>query len=196
MLTTKHEIAIDSAGPGRFRGGLGIEKGGLPSIPHGVWLNQGTEDERFLGSFFSPVPIQPGDVSTRPSAGGGGFGDPLERTAEEVLEDVIDDYVSIEHAAADYGVVIEEVDAELDDYRIPAEQTEALRIQIRANRRGWLDEDAEAVAARYRECKLGMLDVIRRHDVILHWGTGELLENSTTEYRQLMQRRSAAHWDS
>lgn len=223
VLTTKHEIAIDSAGPGRFRGGLGIEKGGmltdahstvmsyccdrarsitwgieggLPSIPHGVWLNQGTEDERFLGSIFSSVPIQPGDVFTRPSAGGGGFGDPLERTAEEVLEDVIDGYVSIERAAADYGVVIEEVDAELDDYRILAEQTEALRIQIRANRHGWLDEDAEAVAARYREGKLGMLDVIRRHGVILHWGTGELLENSTTEYRQLMQRRSAAHWDS
>ena len=223
VLTTKHEIAIDSAGPGRFRGGLGIEKGGmltdahstvmsyccdrsrsitwgieggLPSIPHGVWLNQGTEDERFLGSIFSSVPIQPGDVFTRPSAGGGGFGDPLERTAEEVLEDVIDGYVSIDRAAADYGVVIEEVDAELDDYRILAEDTEALRTQIRASRRGWLEEDAEAVAARYREGKVGMLDVIRRHGVILHWGTGELLENSTTEYRQLMQRRSAAHWDA
>lgn len=221
VLTTKHEIAIDSAGPGRYRGGLGIEKGGmltdahstvmsyccdrsrsitwgieggLPSIPHGVWLNRDTEDEQFLGSIFSSVPLQPGDVFTRPSAGGGGFGDPLERTPAEVLEDVIDGYVSIERAAADYGVIIEEVDAEVDDYRILETETTALRTEIRAGRHGWLQEDAEGVAERYRNGELDMLDVIRRYGVILHWGTGELLESSTAEYRQLMQRRSAAHW--
>ncbi|MGH3652145.1 hydantoinase B/oxoprolinase family protein [Glutamicibacter sp.] len=223
VLTTKHEIAIDSAGPGRFRGGLGIEKGGmltdahstvmsyccdrsrsitwgieggLPSIPHGVWLNRGTADERFLGSIFSSVPLQSGDEFTRPSAGGGGFGDPLQRPTQEVLEDVIDGYVSIERAAADYGVVIEEIDADLDNYEALESETQALRSRIRADRRGWLEEDAESVAARYREGTVGMLDAIRRYGVILHWGTGELLENSTTEYRQLMQRRSAAHWEA
>ncbi len=59
----------------------GIE-GGLPSIPHGVWLNKGTDEERFLGAVFSDVPIRSGDTFTRPSAGGGGFGDPLERDPE------------------------------------------------------------------------------------------------------------------
>ncbi len=119
MLTDAHSTVMSYCCDRSRSITWGIE-GGLPSIPHGVWLNQGTEDERFLGSIFSSVPIQPGDVFTRPSAGGGGFGDPLERTPEEVLEDIIDGYVSIDRAAADYGVVIEEVDAELDDYRILA----------------------------------------------------------------------------
>ena len=30
-------------------------KGGLPSLPHGVWLNKGTRQERFLGAVFSNV---------------------------------------------------------------------------------------------------------------------------------------------
>ena len=30
--------------------------GGLPSIPHGVWLNRGRDNERFLGAVFSDVP--------------------------------------------------------------------------------------------------------------------------------------------
>ena len=65
VLTTAHQIVPDSGGPGRFRGGVGVSKGGrltepegavmsyccdrarsitwgieggLPSIPHGVWL--------------------------------------------------------------------------------------------------------------------------------------------------------------
>ncbi|GAA1876631.1 hydantoinase B/oxoprolinase family protein [Paeniglutamicibacter psychrophenolicus] len=221
VLTTRHEIAMDSAGPGRYRGGLGIEKGGvltdafdtvmsyccdrarsitwgieggLPSIPHGVWLNKGTEGERYLGSNFSSVPVQSGDTFTRPSAGGGGFGDPLLRTADEVREDVIDGYVSIERAAKDYGVVIREIDAELDEFEIDEAATTQLREQIRAARQGWLTEDAHAVAERYRNGTTDMLDVIRRHGVILDWGTGELYENTTAEYRQLMKRRSSAHW--
>src|SRR5699024_11622034 len=93
----------------------GIE-GGLPAIPHGVWLNKGTPDERYLGATFSNVAVQAGDEFTRPSAGGGGFGDPLERPADEVLEDVIDQYVSIDRAERDYGVVIKAIDPELDQY--------------------------------------------------------------------------------
>src|SRR5690606_31947971 len=66
VVTSKHEIVTDSGGPGEFRGGCGVEKGGiltnientvmsyscdrarsvtwglfggLPSTPHGAWLN-------------------------------------------------------------------------------------------------------------------------------------------------------------
>lgn len=221
VLTTMHAIATDSGGPGRFRGGCGIEKGGmltdasstvmsyccdrarsitwgieggLPSIPHGVWLNKGTADERFLGSNFSSVPIGPGDSFTRPSAGGGGFGDPLEREPEAVREDVIDGYVSIERAAKDYGVVIREVDAELDRYEIDDDATQAARDAIRSQRRGWLEDDAADVAFRYRSGELPLLDVIRRYGVILDWGTGELFPDTTAQFRALMQRRSAASW--
>ena len=38
--------------------------------------------------------------------GGGGWGDPLERDVEAVLDDVWDEYVSIDAALRDYGVVI------------------------------------------------------------------------------------------
>ncbi|WP_237221588.1 hydantoinase B/oxoprolinase family protein [Rothia nasimurium] len=222
VLTTMHQIGVDSGGPGRFRGGCGIEKGGtltdaestvmsyccdrarsitwgieggLPSIPHGVWLNKGTADERFLGSVFSSEPVQAGDTFYRPSAGGGGFGDPLERSVEDVLEDVIDGYVSVERAAADYGVVVSVIDAELDEYSIDGAATAKEREYIRANRVSWLSEDAASVAERYRNGELGMLDVIRRYGVILDWGTGELLAESTRQHREQMVRRSQASWE-
>ena len=38
--------------------------------------------------------------------GGGGWGDPLDRPAERVLDDVLDEYVSVESARRDYGVVL------------------------------------------------------------------------------------------
>ena len=86
-------------------------------MPHGVWLNRGDDDERFLGANFSGVPVKEGDRFERPSAGGGGLGDPLERDPDEVLEDVADGYVTIKRAALDYGVVVEEVDVELAEYK-------------------------------------------------------------------------------
>ena len=54
---------------------------------------------------------------------GGGYGDPLERKPELVLEDVIDDYVSIERAEKDYGVVIRALDPDILDYEIDFEAT-------------------------------------------------------------------------
>ncbi|MCX6095343.1 MAG: hypothetical protein NT125_01235, partial [Candidatus Bipolaricaulota bacterium] len=39
--------------------------------------------------------------------GGGGYGSPLERDPDKVLEDVLNEYVSCEKAKEDYGVVIE-----------------------------------------------------------------------------------------
>ena len=69
--------------------------------------------EEWLGSVFSDVPIGQGDVFSRPTAGGGGFGDPLERDPAAVRQDVADDYVSVERAAKDYGVVIKVIDADL-----------------------------------------------------------------------------------
>jgi N-methylhydantoinase B len=221
VLTTAHRIVTDSGGPGRYRGGFGLEKGGvltdchktvmsyccdrarsvtwgidggLPSIPHGVWLNKGTDDERFLGATFSNVQVGPGDTFTRPSAGGGGYGDPLTRDPAAVVEDVIDGYVSIERAAKDYGVVITVVDAELDQFAIDPEATRALRTQIAGERRTWLEENPHEVAERYRAGELDTLDMVRRYGVIVHWGTGELFENTTAQYRELMQKRSASHW--
>jgi N-methylhydantoinase B len=221
VVTTGHEIVTDSGGPGTYRGGCGVEKGGrltqaagtvmsyccdrarsitwgldggLPSNPHGVWLNRGADGERFLGAVFSNVPVGEGDVFTRPSAGGGGLGDPLARDPAAVREDVADGYVSLERARADYGVVLRVVDAEIDEYEVDEAETAAERERIAAARAGWLEEDAEAVAARYRAGELGVLDLIRRYGVIVDWGDGTLFPKTTETFREMLRRRSAAHW--
>lgn len=221
VLTSEHRIATDSGGPGLHRGGCGLEKGGiltdcestvmsyccdrarsvtwgseggLPSIPHGVWLNRGTEREVFLGATFSNVPVEPGDSFVRPSAGGGGFGDPLLRDPLEVIEDVIDGYVSVEGAARDYGVVVRPVDPEVDEYEHDADATSAMRQQIASERRDWLEEDAQDVARRYRSGELDVYDLVRRYGVIVHWGTGTLYERTTEQFREVLRKRAAAHW--
>ena len=221
VVTTQHTIRTDSGGPGKFRGGCGVEKGavltqadqtvmsyccdrarsiawgiegGLPSLPHGVWLTKAQSDVEFLGAVFSSVPIEEGDRFTRPSAGGGGFGDPLERDPEAVLEDVADEYVSIERALIDYGVVVELVDADLVEYSLDLEATAAARTRIRGERESWLREDAESVARRYREGELNALDLVRHYGVILDWGTGEVLPQTTETFRAMMARRAVPHW--
>lgn len=41
---------------------------------------------------------------------------------------------------------------------------------------------------------LTLHDVLRRHGVILDWGTGELMEKSTRQYRETLQQRASVHW--
>ena len=51
--------------------------------------------------------------------GGGGWGDPLDRDPQAVLDDVLDEYVSVEGARRDYGVVLtgslEDLTLEVDE---------------------------------------------------------------------------------
>lgn len=64
--------------------------------------------------------------------GGGGWGDPLYREPERVMKDVRDEYVSIEGARRDYGVVIEG-DPRLypEDLTVDMNATEQLRTKMR-----------------------------------------------------------------
>ena len=222
ILTTEFEILTDSAGPGKWRGGVGVRKtsimleaektvisyicdreraivwgieGGLPSMPHGLSIKRaGAEEEDWLGSVFSDVPIGSGDVFSRPTAGGGGFGDPLERDPALVLEDVADDYVSIERAAKDYGIVLTVVDAEICAYAVDEAATKATREAIRRQRSRWLATDPEEVAAGYRAGEIDQLDVVRRYAVVLDWDTGALLPVSTGQFREMFHKRTAATW--
>ncbi|MFD1588254.1 hydantoinase B/oxoprolinase family protein [Halorientalis brevis] len=221
LLTSEHSIVTDSAGPGEYRGGCGVRKGGqllacensvisycsdrarsitwginggLPGIPHGVTLEQGDDDPEEMGTVFSNHPIEESDEFVRPSSGGGGFGDPLDRDPAAVLEDVKDDYVSVERAKTDYGVVIEEIDADLCDYEIDEEATAEEREHIRTNREDWLREDPDAVAQRYRDGDLDQLDLIRQYGVILDWSNGELLERTTEQFREMLVERAESEW--
>jgi N-methylhydantoinase B len=58
--------------------------------------------------------------------GGGGWGDPLDRDQQAVLDDVWDEYVSVEGALRDYGVVLvgsaENMSLALDEEATAAER--------------------------------------------------------------------------
>jgi N-methylhydantoinase B len=209
--------------PGKWRGGAGVRKtsilreaekavisyicdreravvwgtnGGLPSMPHGLHLKRaGKQEIAWLGSVFSDVPLASGDVFSRPTAGGGGYGDPLERDPAMAREDVADGYVSIERAAREgLRCCMEVIDLDLCAYEIDVAATKRERANIRKARLGWIEEDPASVAARFRTGELDALDLVRRYAVILDWGSGELLPKSTAQFRDMFRRRSAAHW--
>ncbi len=220
--TTEFQIKQDSAGPGKWRGGVGVQKtsvlleaenavmsyicdreravvwgveGGLPSMPHGLTLKRAGEDTAtWLGSVFSDHAVRTGDEFARPTAGGGGFGDPLERDPAKVKEDVIDDYVSLERAKTDYGVVIREIDRDLCHYEIDEQATEACRADIRAKRKDWARMDPAEVARKYQAGEINTLDAVRHYAVILDWETGEVLPKTTAQFRESFEKRSVAHW--
>jgi N-methylhydantoinase B len=142
MMADCLEYVPDSAGAGRFRGGVGIRKdyrmlvdtyvgthsnrhkipgpgllgardGGLTRIVHNA---DGTES-RELPREGALIPVEAEDVVTIVSGGGGGFGDPLERDPALVLHDVLNEKVTVEGARRDYGVVVDRlaVDVEATD---------------------------------------------------------------------------------
>lgn len=221
VRTDKSEIVTDSAGPGEWRGGVGLEKagtildvehcvfsyfcdrersvvwgieGGLPARPHGLWMEREGEPEEFLGAVFSDVPVERGTRFRRGTSGGGGYGDPLKRDPQRVLDDVVDEYVSLDRAHKDYGVVIKVIDEDLAEYEVDLAATNTARDDIRAHRKQWLTEDPEIVAARFQNGEIDEYDVIRRHGVICDWGTGELLANSTRDFREMMVKRCIPNW--
>ena len=75
------------------------------------------------GMYATGGHIKAGDHIYYTSSGGGGFGDPLERDPQLVLDDVMDEWLTIETAKKYYGVVIEEIDAEACEYRINEDAT-------------------------------------------------------------------------
>jgi len=222
IMVNGFEMVTDSGGPGQWRGGIGAKKtsilreaedtiisyicdrersvafgiqGGLPSTPHGLWLKRkNAKAAEWLGAVFSDEPIGSGDVFERASGGGGGLGDPLKRDPKAVMRDVEDDYVSIARAKKDYGVVLKLVDADLAEYSIDTKATKAERAKHKKERLSRLKLDPKKVAARYRKGELDEMDLVRHYAVIVDWGTGELLPNTTAEYRAMFNRRIVPWW--
>jgi N-methylhydantoinase B len=69
-------------------------------------VNPGTDRERVLAPLSDGTILRRGDVFRIETGGGGGWGHPFDRPAEQVLEDVRGGFVSEARAASDYGVVI------------------------------------------------------------------------------------------
>lgn len=125
-------IHTDSGGPGRFRGGCGIVRdvrvlsdeasfgirldnarfpafgvgGGMGGRSGRVLVNPGTADERELKPMSDGNRLKKGDLVRIITSGGGGFGAPIDRPAEQVQGDVLDGFVSQASALEDYGVVL------------------------------------------------------------------------------------------
>jgi N-methylhydantoinase B len=120
------ELLRDSAGAGRFRGGLGYARefeiledsvltvrssghifastgydGGLSPKPSRVVLNPGRPDSEELGAIQTRK-IRCGDVIRFECSGGAGFGRPEERLPEAICDDVRNGYVSTGAAAEIY----------------------------------------------------------------------------------------------
>jgi N-methylhydantoinase B len=149
-LIAKHEYAPDSAGAGRWRGGLGVETiirfGGEES--KGVVFGDGVDEEtRAFGLFGGKAgsinemefkfpdgsghrpkskeivsDIPPGTILHQVAGGGGGYGQPTLRPAEQVIREVRNGTLSLQKAKEEYGIVLDPKTLNLDESK-----TERLR---------------------------------------------------------------------
>ncbi len=148
VYVRRYELITDSEGAGRQRGGLGVRRdlefydheasfslltdrtrsgpwgvfGGRAASPARFYRNPDTAAEETLAS-KSTTKLDPNEVVSVQTPGGGGYGDPLERDPQAVLADVRDGKVSAAKAAEEYGVVI--------DDGVDTTATEAKRRELR-----------------------------------------------------------------
>lgn len=155
MLCDRYELRDDvMPGAGKFRGGVGVVKAQRiltpgfitheserhHDVPWGVFgghdgvvgkallynVEQPGEISE-LPSKFSGLAVKAGDTMAYYSPCGGGYGNPLERPEEKVLEDVLDGFCTADIARDTYGVVID-LEGEAVDWKA----TEQLRRQKRS----------------------------------------------------------------
>lgn len=80
------------------------------------------ENGKWINPLLSSHKFAAGESFMFESTGGGGWGNPLNRSVEQVLDDVIDEYISVKAAKEYYGVVIDPVTLLIDQ-----DQTQQLR---------------------------------------------------------------------
>lgn len=150
LIVKERSLICNSGGPGKMRGGLGrkfvirvpddefapqaptsiaIQAGRYRYPPGGLFKGGAANKAQFMvndqaGDSSGLTLCESGDVIKFISAGGGGYGDSLARDPQAVEQDVRNEYVSIERAQADYGVVIDPKTLKVD-----LEKTKKLREQ-------------------------------------------------------------------
>ncbi len=134
VVVESYALRPDSAGPGRWRGGVGITVtvrvlcdgasmlarnsdrfrfapwgacGGRFASNTRTVRNLGRDDETEIGK-IDQLELAAGDTLTMMIPGGGGYGDPLDRDPLATLADVQRGLVSIKGALRDYGVIVRE----------------------------------------------------------------------------------------
>lgn len=200
---------IDSGGPGKFRGGLGLSMAfmphDVPEIPdviihcHGVTfpsafglsggypgeINRITikrntniitlfergimpaqlteiEDEEETPPPFAHTRLKAGDVFVCVGGGGGGYGDPLDRAPELVMNDVRKGLVSREAASKRYGVVINGERLVLDP-----DGTRRERAAILADRQRSARSSGRPLPPSQRECGTAVAGVNEYLSIVL-----------------------------
>jgi N-methylhydantoinase B len=105
--------------------------GGKPGEPNRLVLRYGSADPYEVEHTADWIPIQAGQRIMFDYGGGGGWGNPTDRDPQAVLDDVIDEYVSVDAARREYGVVLK---GSLEDLslEIDTTATEKLRAEMRA----------------------------------------------------------------
>ena len=74
--------------------------GGENGSPNEMIIRYGSDDPYRVAHTADWVPMQAGERIMYDYGGGGGWGNPLDRDPQAVLDDVLDEYVSVEGAAA------------------------------------------------------------------------------------------------
>ena len=148
------DFETDSGGAGQWRGGLGSRvvkrflapvtlntwvvgvkypmpgfEGGRDGSPNKLTVRFDTNNPVAIDCMAKGEVHRNGDAFEYYYGGGGGFGDPLKRDPTAVLEDVLDEYVSMDSALNDYGVVLE---GSLHEYdlRVNIQATRERRIEL------------------------------------------------------------------
>ena len=118
-METVFEIGSDDTqlvvfGDGDVEPAFGLHGGGPGSL-NSLRLQTPDGEELAPLSLDLLTGIPKGTIYHQLAGGGGGYGDPRERPAEQVAREVRDELISVEAARERYGVVIDPADLTLDE---------------------------------------------------------------------------------
>ena len=146
---TRYSFVQNSGGPGRSRGGNALMRGyrlladkavlimrsdrrkvlpyglegGLPGTPSWNIINSGSEKILLPVCPMERIPMNRDDEFVHIQAGGGGYGNPLDRDPKKVLHDALNELITLEYAFDVYGVVIR-------DWAVDQKATEIRRAEL------------------------------------------------------------------
>jgi 5-oxoprolinase (ATP-hydrolysing) len=141
MRTERYELRDDPCSPGEWRGGIGMVRvnrflrdtmvscegdrhesdppwgifGGHDGLNASITKNSGESDEEAWPAKLNGYSLKAGDTIEIKAPNAGGYGDPLRRSPDRVLSDVLDGFTTIELAERDYGVVIDRDSMTVDE---------------------------------------------------------------------------------